>query len=140
MFCQARSWCPPLFEVALLADHCRPMSGVGLWTGDGSSMESRSAPRARADRAEVVVSGPDGTPLAQVALRGSPVTVGRLPEANDISLQPDPELLVTRSGHCVLEREGARWFVVDGGSVNGTYVRRGGGLEPVAHRTLLHDG
>jgi hypothetical protein len=103
-------------------------------------MESRSAPRARADRAEVVVSGPEGTPLAQVALRGSLVTVGRLPEANDISLQPDPELLVTRSGHCVLEREGARWFVVDSGSVNGTYIRRGGGLEPLAHRTLLHDG
>jgi pSer/pThr/pTyr-binding forkhead associated (FHA) protein len=95
-------------------------------------MESRSA--------EVVLSAPDGSTLTEIALSGSSVTVGRLPDSNDIALQPDPELLVTRAGHCTLEREGTRWFVVDGGSVNGTYLRRGGALEPVAHRTLLHDG
>ena len=85
-------------------------------------MESRTA--------EVVLSDPGGAPAAAVELRGGRVTVGRLPEENDIALQPDPERLVTRAGHCTLEREGTRWFVVDGGSVNGTYLRRGGALQP----------
>jgi hypothetical protein len=103
-------------------------------------MESRSAPRSRAGSAAVVVSAPDGAPVAEATLRGSRLTVGRLADANDVVLGPDPELLVTRAGHCTLEREGTRWFVVDGGGVNGTFLRRGGVLRPVAGRTLLHDG
>ena len=91
-------------------------------------------------RAEVVVLAPDRSELARIGLSGSHVSVGRLPEANDIALQPDPELLVTRAAHCTLEREGSRWFVLDGGSVNGTFLRRGGSLQRVIGRTLLHDG
>ncbi len=90
--------------------------------------------------AEVVVSAPDGGVVASVELTGSRITVGRLPEANDIALQPDTERLVTRAAHCTLERDGARWLVVDGGSVNGTFVRRHGELQPVRGRTTLHDG
>jgi DNA-binding winged helix-turn-helix (wHTH) protein len=90
--------------------------------------------------AEVVVSGPDGATVAEVPLSHERVTVGRLPEVNDIALQPDPELLVTRTGHCTLEREGAAWFVVDGGSVNGTFLRRDGALQRIIQRTALHDG
>ena len=91
-------------------------------------------------RAEVVVSGPDGVLLGSIALSGARVTVGRLPEANDIALQPDPELLVTRAAHFTLQRDGADWLVVDGGSVNGTFLRRGGALERVSARTALRDG
>jgi DNA-binding winged helix-turn-helix (wHTH) protein len=87
----------------------------------------------------VVAAGPDGTKLATVELVGDRVTVGRLPEANDIALEPDAELLVTREAHCTLEREGARWFVVDGGSVNGTFLRRGSTLDRLTQRTALHD-
>ena len=90
--------------------------------------------------AEVVVSGPDGGPRATVELSGARLTVGRLPDINDIALEPDPELLVTRAGHCTFERQGAQWFVVDGGSVNGTFLRRGGGLERVTERAALRDG
>ena len=90
--------------------------------------------------AEVVVSGPGGAAPVGVALSGSRVTVGRLAAINDIALQPDPELLVTRAGHCTLERDGTRWFVVDGGSVNGTFLRRGGELRRVTGRAALHDG
>jgi hypothetical protein len=103
-------------------------------------MESRSAPTGHGSRAELVVAGPDGRVLASVPLSGDRVSVGRLPEANDIALQPDPEQLVTRAGHCTLEREGASWLVVDGGSVNGTFLRRGGALERVQQRTPLRDG
>lgn len=88
---------------------------------------------------EIVVSGP-GVARKTVALHGARATVGRLPDANDIPLEPDPERLVTRVAHCTFEREGNRWFVVDGGSVNGTYVRRGSRLHRVETRTQLHDG
>jgi hypothetical protein len=96
-------------------------------------MESRFA-------ANVVVSSPDGDELATLELSGDRVTVGRLPEVNDIALEPDPELLITREAHCTFEHEGVHWFVVDGGSVNGTFLRRGGDLRQVTERSALHDG
>jgi hypothetical protein len=99
-----------------------------------------SSPLEHKRGAEVIVFAPDGSELDNVALSGKRVTVGRLPDVNDIALQPDPELLVTRAGHCTLEREGARWFVLDGGSVNGTFLKRGKELQRVTGRTPLHDG
>jgi hypothetical protein len=96
--------------------------------------------RSSAGGAALVVVGPDGEELANVELSGSRLTVGRLPDLNDIALQPDPERLVTRSAHCTFERTGAGWSVVDGGSVNGTFVRRGGELRRVDERTALRDG
>jgi pSer/pThr/pTyr-binding forkhead associated (FHA) protein len=90
--------------------------------------------------AAVLVLGPDGQELAEVELSGTRITVGRLPEVNDITLGPDPERRVTRSAHCTLERDGTRWAVVDGGSVNGTFVRRGDDLRRVVDRTTLRDG
>lgn len=95
-------------------------------------MESRSS-------ASMVVSTPDGEP-ATIELSGERVTVGRLPAVNDIALEPDPELLVTREAHLTLEREGAHWVVVDGGSVNGTFLRRRGEVHQVTERTALHEG
>jgi DNA-binding response OmpR family regulator len=103
-------------------------------------MELRSSPAEPGHGAEVVVSGPHGSALESVVLSGSRVTVGRLPEANDIALEPDPERLVTRAAHCTLERDGTQWVVVDGGSVNGTFLRRQGQLQQVRGRTTLHDG
>jgi FHA domain len=103
-------------------------------------MEFRSPSEQRGRQAEIVLSSPDGTTLQSIALTGERLTVGRLPEANDIALQPDPELLVTRVAQCTFEREGGAWFIVDGGSVNGTFLRRGGTTERVAERTKLSNG
>jgi len=103
-------------------------------------MEFRSLPGERGRAAEVVVSGPDGGLRATVELSGNRITVGRLPDVNDIALDPDPGHLVTRAGHCTFERRGAQWFVVDGGSVNGTFLRRGGALQRVTGRAALRDG
>jgi FHA domain len=96
-------------------------------------MESRSA-------ANVIVSAPDGARGGRLDLAGDRVTIGRLPELNDIALEPDPEHLVTRAEHCAFERSGSTWSVVDGGSVNGTYVRRAGELKRVEGRLPLRDG
>jgi len=90
--------------------------------------------------ATVVVSGPGGAESATVDLSGDRVTVGRMPELNDIALEPDPEHLVTRAEHCVFERTGDAWSVVDGGGVNGTFVRRAGELKRVAGRMPLRNG
>lgn len=89
---------------------------------------------------EIAVSAPDGALLATVQPAPPRVTVGRLRDANDIALEPDPELLVSRVAHCTIEADGPRWFVADGGSVNGTFLRRNGVLEPVAGRAQLHEG
>ena len=94
----------------------------------------------RGQTAEVSVSGPNGGAATAVVLSGTRASVGRLPELNDIGLQPDPQRVVSRAGHCTFEREGRIWFVVDGGSVNGTFLRRGNELQRVAGRTALRDG
>jgi hypothetical protein len=90
--------------------------------------------------ARIVVSGHGGAETATIELSGERVTVGRLPEVNDISLEPDPEHLVTRAEHCAFERSGDAWTIVDGGGVNGTFVRRGGELKRVAGRMPLRGG
>jgi hypothetical protein len=95
-------------------------------------MESRSP-------AIVVLSGPEAE-SATVELTGERMTIGRLPDLNDIALEPDPEHLVTRAEHCALERSGSTWSIVDGGSVNGTFVRRAGELKRVEGRLPLRDG
>jgi hypothetical protein len=96
-------------------------------------METRSA-------ASVTVSAPDGAIGHRLGLSGDRVTVGRLADLNDISLEPDPEHLVTRAEHCAFERSGRNWSIVDGGSVNGTFVRRAGELKRVEGRLPLRDG
>ena len=94
----------------------------------------------REQAAVLVVRGPDGSTIADVPLIGPRVSVGRLPEANDIALQPDPQLLVTRAAHCTFEREGSHWAVVDGGSVNGTFLKRDRELRRIENRAALHEG
>ena len=96
-------------------------------------MESRSV-------ATVFVSAPDAADPERLELSGDRVTVGRLPELNDIALEPDPEHLVTRGEHCAFERSGSTWTIVDGGSVNGTFVRRAGELKRVEGRLPLRSG
>jgi len=90
--------------------------------------------------ARLIVKGPDGVERDPVDLATNRVTVGRLQNLNDIALEPDPQQLVTRQEHCALERAGSRWFVVDKGSVNGTFVRRRDKLERVHGRVELADG
>lgn len=85
------------------------------------------------------VKGPDGQAFElQVAVER--LTVGRFPEHNDIALEPDPQQLVTRIHHCVIEREGGSWWVIDNGSVNKTFVQRGEAVQVVDGKAFLGDG
>lgn len=75
-----------------------------------------------------------------VELSKDRLTIGRFRDLNDIGLEPDPQQLVTRRAHCVLERDADAWWVVDNGSVNRTFVMRGQRMDVVNGRTPLHDG
>jgi DNA-binding response OmpR family regulator len=81
-----------------------------------------------------------GRASQSLPLTGERITVGRLSDVNDIALQPDPQRLVTRSGHCELRRESQQWVVVDGGGANGTLLRRGRELERLREPTRLESG
>jgi FHA domain/Transcriptional regulatory protein, C terminal len=103
-------------------------------------MEAGPVARERGREAAVAVFAPDGELQASLVLAAARLTVGRLAGENDIALGPDPERLVTRVTHCALESDGRRWYVVDGGSINGTFLRRDGALARVRERMELRDG
>jgi hypothetical protein len=85
------------------------------------------------------VSAPNGETF-EVELNADRVTIGRFADLNDIGLEPDPQQLVTRRAHCVLEREADVWWVYDNGSVNRTFIRREQAVEVVNGRALIRDG
>lgn len=83
--------------------------------------------------------GPDGEERT-IELDG-PVRIGRAPEGNEVVLGPDPERWISRR-HCRIEPWAGGWAVLDEGSTNGTYVRRGGTatLEEVDGRAPIEGG
>lgn len=85
------------------------------------------------------VHGPEGQSFT-VELGAERVAVGRLAELNPVALLPDPQRLVSRQAHCLIEREQGSWWLVDNGSVNGTFVRIGTELVTVEGRQPLTDG
>lgn len=87
----------------------------------------------------LAVRGPDGQEFA-VEITRDRVTIGRFREYNDVALDPDPQLLITRKGHCAVERDADGWWVVDNGSVNKTFVQRGPTVAIVQGRASLVDG
>lgn len=93
-------------------------------------------------QAFIKVQAPDGRQGAVTVLDGDRVTVGRpTPHSRpDISLEPDPEQLISRQ-HCFLEREGGAWWLSDSATPNGTFLRhRDADAETVLHRQRLEDG
>ena len=78
--------------------------------------------------ADLVVHGPDGQTF-EVPLGHKRVTIGRLPEYNEVALQPDPEQRVTRHAHCIVEREDGAWWIKDNDSRNGVFLRQQGSAE-----------
>ncbi len=87
----------------------------------------------------VLITSPDGDQF-RAALTTDRVTIGRSDLYNDIALEPDPQQLITRKVHCVLEREQNGWWVAHNGGVNPTYVRRGSQVEIVEGCVRLRDG
>ncbi len=85
------------------------------------------------------VSGPNEEQFT-VELTKDRMTIGRFELYNDIALEPDPQQLVTRKVHCTVERDSEGWWVVDNGSVNGTFLWRDGQMEQVDGRALLREG
>ena len=87
----------------------------------------------------LVITSPDGEQF-RAEICTDRVTIGRSDLFNDIALEPDPQQLVTRKVHCVLEREPNGWWVAHNGGVNPTYVRRGSEVEIVEGRARVREG
>jgi hypothetical protein len=85
------------------------------------------------------IHGPNGE-TSVVDLAKDHVSIGRFRELNDIGLEPDPQQLVTRKTHCILEHEGDTRWLIDNGSVNRTFVRRDSSVEVVNGRVTIQDG
>lgn len=87
----------------------------------------------------VEIIGPHGKQGA-IELVKDRVTIGRFGAINDIGLEPDPQQLVSRKAHCVLERDIDGWWVIDNGSVNRTFLSRDGVMNVVNGRAPIRDG
>jgi hypothetical protein len=85
------------------------------------------------------VTGPGGEHF-RVEITSERVTIGRYKQFNDVALDPDPQQLVTRKVHCVVERDRRGWWVLDNGSVNRTFLRRGEEMQVVQGQAALHEG
>jgi DNA-binding winged helix-turn-helix (wHTH) protein len=59
-----------------------------------------------------------------VSIKKDKLLIGRLPDMNDISLQPDPQNLITRHMHCFIEIRNSTGWLIDNASKNGTFVKR----------------
>jgi hypothetical protein len=81
-----------------------------------------------------------GAERFEFVLADERATIGRLPELNDVALEPDPDRYVSGKWHCLVEREGTAWRVVDNGSTNGTFLRREGVMHEVRGPEPLADG
>ena len=85
------------------------------------------------------VISPEGNSF-RVEISKDRVTIGRFRDLNDIALEPDPQQLVTRVGHCAIERDAGGWWVIDNGSVNKTFIRWGQTTKVVDGKAPLGDG
>src|SRR5207245_2365407 len=73
----------------------------------------------------LLITGPDGEQF-RAEIRTDRVTIGRSDLYNDIALEPDPQKLISRKIHCLLERTPDGWWVAHNGGINPTYVVRRG--------------
>ena len=104
-------------------------------------MSSSSGPTGAitATHVRLEVRGPGGE-RSEFVLTRERATIGRLPELNDIALQPDPDRYVSGRWHCLIERDGHTWRIVDNGSTNGSFLRREAVMHEVRGTEPLIDG
>jgi DNA-binding winged helix-turn-helix (wHTH) protein len=65
--------------------------------------------------------------------------IGRLPDINDIALQPDPQSLVTRHMHCFIEIRNSTGWLIDNASKNGTFLKRNNLMQRISGEIKLQD-
>lgn len=124
---------------------CGGVAGMKAAVGEDVGHERRHFPRPKRRTSlenllpYLLIRGPDGE-QQRFDLIKDRVTVGRFQEFNDVALNPDPQHLVTRKAHCAIERDADGWWIVDNGSVNRTFLRRGDTVEVVLGRAPVTDG
>lgn len=75
----------------------------------------------------------------KIVITEDKIIIGRLNDLNDISLEPDPQKLVTRYMHCSIEIKNSISWVVDNASKNGTFIKRNNIVQRVRGEFKLQD-
>lgn len=75
----------------------------------------------------------------KILLNKDKTLIGRLPDINDISLQPDPQHLITRHMHCFIEVRNSIGWLVDNASKNGTFIKRNYLMQKISGEIKLQD-
>jgi hypothetical protein len=65
---------------------------------------------------------------SEIPFDDKPIIIGRDPASANLVFPPDLRLISGR--HCVIRRDGARFFLEDCGSTNGTFVASGKAIRP----------
>ena len=69
------------------------------------------------------IKGPENIQF-KFEIKDVKTVIGRLGDANDIALEPDPQKLVTRYMHCSIELKNSVYWLIDNDSKNGTFLKR----------------
>jgi DNA-binding winged helix-turn-helix (wHTH) protein len=77
--------------------------------------------------------------LKKILLSKEKTLIGRLEDVNDISLQPDPQSLVTRYMHCFIEIRNNTGWLIDNASKNGTFLKRNNLMQKISGEIKLQD-
>jgi len=72
-------------------------------------------------------------------IKNERLLIGRLPDLNDIALQPDTQNLVTRHMHCFIEIRNSTGWLIDNASKNGTFLKRNSLLQKISGEIKLQD-
>jgi pSer/pThr/pTyr-binding forkhead associated (FHA) protein len=75
----------------------------------------------------------------KISVTKDKILIGRLPDINDISLQPDPQNLITRHMHCSVEIRNSIGWLIDNASKNGTFIKRNNIIQKLNGEIKLYD-
>lgn len=75
----------------------------------------------------------------KVVIEKNRLIIGRLAGENDVSLNPDPQKLVTRYMHCSIEIKNTTPYIIDNASKNGTFLKRNNIIHQVKGEIKLED-
>lgn len=75
----------------------------------------------------------------KILLSKEKTLIGRMEDINDISLQPDPQNLVTRYMHCFIEIRNSTGWLIDNASKNGTFLKRNSLVQKISGEIKLQD-
>jgi hypothetical protein len=79
----------------------------------------------------------NGIKKQKLPIEKDKLIIGRLKTANDISLEPDTQKLITRYMHCSIELENNTYWLIDNASKNGTFIKKNNVIKRITGKEKL---